>query len=94
VLWQHSPLAFAEQIEAPLLILHSDLDYRVPVSVGEELFAALKRLQREVVFVRYPREGHELSRSGEPEHRVDRINRIVDWFDRHTGMGQKGKKGN
>jgi dipeptidyl aminopeptidase/acylaminoacyl peptidase len=92
-LWLHSPLAFAEQIETPLLILHSDLDYRVPVPVGEELFAALKRLRREVVFVRYPREGHELSRSGEPEHRVDRINRIVDWFDQHTAVGQTGKEG-
>jgi dipeptidyl aminopeptidase/acylaminoacyl peptidase len=41
-----------------------------------------------VVLLRYPREGHELSRSGEPEHRVDRIQRIVDWFDRHTGVGE------
>lgn len=92
VLWQYSPLAFAEQIETPLLILHSDLDYRVPVPVGEELFAALKRLRREVVFVRYPREGHELSRSGEPEHRVDRINRIAEWFDRHTDAGRAGEE--
>jgi len=92
-LWKHSPLAFAEQIETPLLILHSDLDYRVPVSVGEQLFAALKRLRRDVALVRYPREGHELSRSGEPEHRVDRIGRIVDWFDRYTGTGQTGGEG-
>jgi dipeptidyl aminopeptidase/acylaminoacyl peptidase len=83
-LWRYSPLAYAAQMETPLLILHSDLDYRVPVSIGEELFTALKRLKRDVAFVRYPREGHELSRSGEPAHRVDRINRIVDWFDRHT----------
>jgi dipeptidyl aminopeptidase/acylaminoacyl peptidase len=83
-LWRYSPLAYVEQIETPLLILHSDLDYRVPVSSGEQLYAALKRLKREVAFLRYPREGHELSRSGEPAHRVDRINRIVGWFDRHT----------
>lgn len=85
-LWEHSPVAYADQMKTPLLILHSDLDYRVPVCEGEQLFAALKRLGRDVVFVRYPREGHELSRSGEPEHRVDRIRRIVNWFDRHTGM--------
>jgi dipeptidyl aminopeptidase/acylaminoacyl peptidase len=90
-LWRYSPLAYAEQIETPLLILHSDLDYRVPVSGGEQLFAALKRLKREVAFVRYPREGHELSRSGEPAHRVDRIQRIVDWFDRHTRAGVEGE---
>jgi dipeptidyl aminopeptidase/acylaminoacyl peptidase len=37
-----------------------------------------------VVLVRYPREGHEMSRSGEPRHRVDRLNRMADWFDQHT----------
>jgi dipeptidyl aminopeptidase/acylaminoacyl peptidase len=86
VLWRYSPLAYVEQIKTPLLILHSDLDYRVPVSDGEQLFAALKRLGREVAFVRYPREGHELSRSGEPGHRVDRIERMIAWFDRHTAV--------
>jgi dipeptidyl aminopeptidase/acylaminoacyl peptidase len=84
MLWRYSPLAYVEQIETPLLILHSDLDFRVPVSSGEQLYAALKRLKREAAFLRYPREGHELSRSGEPAHRVDRINRIVGWFDRYT----------
>jgi dipeptidyl aminopeptidase/acylaminoacyl peptidase len=86
-LWRYSPLAYVEQIETPLLILHSDLDFRVPVSSGEQLYAALKRLKREVALLRYPREGHELSRSGEPAHRVDRINRIVGWFDRYTMNG-------
>jgi dipeptidyl aminopeptidase/acylaminoacyl peptidase len=38
--------------------------------------------------LRYPREGHELSRSGEPRHRVDRIHRIIDWFDQHTRQHQ------
>ncbi len=90
-LWKHSPVAYADQIRTPLLILHSDLDYRVPVCEAEQLFAALKRLGRDVVLLRYPREGHELSRSGEPEHRVDRIKRIVDWFDRHTGTGETGE---
>lgn len=83
-LWKYSPLAHVEQIHTPLLILHSELDFRVPISTGEQLFVALKRLKREVAMVRYPREGHELSRSGEPQHRVDRIQRIVGWFDRYT----------
>ena len=84
VLWQHSPLAYVEQIETPLLILHSEQDYRVPIASGEMLYTALKRLRREVVLVRYPREGHELSRSGEPKHRIDRIRRIAEWFDQHA----------
>ncbi len=46
-------------------------------------FLMLRRLKREVEFVRYPREGHELSRSGEPRHRIDRLNRILDWLDKY-----------
>ncbi len=81
--WKHSPLAYVENIRTPLLILHSDNDFRAPISDAEQLFTALRRLKRRVQFVRYPREGHELSRSGEPKHRVDRLNRIVGWFDKY-----------
>jgi dipeptidyl aminopeptidase/acylaminoacyl peptidase len=82
-LWQHSPLAYVEQIRTPLMIIHSEQDFRVPIPEAENLFLALRWLKREVEFVRYPREGHELSRSGEPRHRVDRLNRIIDWFDKN-----------
>jgi dipeptidyl aminopeptidase/acylaminoacyl peptidase len=82
-LWRHSPLAYVEHIKTPLLILHSERDFRVPIPDGEHLFLTLRWLKREVEFVRYPREGHELSRSGEPRHRVDRLNRILDWFDKY-----------
>lgn len=81
--WQMSPLAYAEQITTPLLILHSENDFRVPISEGEQLFTTLKRLGRTVQMVRYPREGHELSRSGEPAHIIDRLQRIVGWWDRY-----------
>jgi dipeptidyl aminopeptidase/acylaminoacyl peptidase len=80
--WRQSPLAYARNIKTPLAIEHQENDYRCPISEGEQLFAALKRLKREVMFVRYPREGHEMSRSGEPQHRVDRLNRMVAWFDK------------
>jgi len=83
-LWQHSPLAYVKDIHTPLLILHSERDYRAPIIGAEQLYAALRRLGRTVGFVRYPGEGHELSRSGQPRHRVDRLNRIVDWFERHV----------
>jgi dipeptidyl aminopeptidase/acylaminoacyl peptidase len=81
--WRHSPLAYVEDIRTPLLIMHSDNDFRAPVSDAEQLFTALRRLKRRVQFVRYPREGHELSRSGEPKHRIDHLTRIADWFDRY-----------
>lgn len=90
LLWKHSPLAYAPAIKTPLLIIHSELDYRAPINTAEELFTALKKLNRDVLFVRYPREGHELSRSGEPNHRVDRLERIVSWFDKYkSNDGEK-----
>jgi len=82
-LWDRSPLKYVKNIETPLLIIHSENDFRVGISQAEELHVALHRLKKESAIVRYPREGHELSRSGEPRHRVDRINRIIEWFETH-----------
>jgi dipeptidyl aminopeptidase/acylaminoacyl peptidase len=82
LLWQYSPLAHVENIHTPLLLIHSENDFRAPIPAAEGLFVALRRLKREVEMVRYPRDGHELSRGGEPKHRVDRLERIVGWIDR------------
>jgi dipeptidyl aminopeptidase/acylaminoacyl peptidase len=82
-LWAQSPIAYAPNINTPLLIEHSEQDYRVPIEQGEQLFTALNLLGKTVEMIRWPREGHELSRSGEPRHRVERIQRMVDWFDKH-----------
>jgi dipeptidyl aminopeptidase/acylaminoacyl peptidase len=82
-MWRYSPLAYVRDMKTPLLIIHSDNDYRVPIADAEQLFTALKKLNRKVEFVRYPRDGHELSRSGEPKHRVDRLERMTAWFDRY-----------
>ena len=78
-----SPVTYATDITTPLLILHSEGDLRCPVNQAEELFAILRSLQREVEFVRFPAEGHELSRSGHPAHRVMRFEAVLDWLDRH-----------
>lgn len=80
-LWQQSPLAHAHKIKTPLLITHSENDFRVPISEAEQLFGYLRRKGVKTEFVRFPREGHELTRSGEPEHRIDTIRRLVAWFD-------------
>jgi dipeptidyl aminopeptidase/acylaminoacyl peptidase len=82
-LWEHSPLAHAHKISAPLLLLHSELDFRVPISEAEQLFAFLRRQKKVVELVRYPREGHELTRSGEPDHRADHMRRTLAWFERY-----------
>ncbi|MDI3297980.1 MAG: S9 family peptidase [Bacillota bacterium] len=78
-----SPLTYVERIRTPLLILHSENDWRCPVEQAEQLYAALKKLGRTVLFVRYPEESHELSRSGQPWHRLDRLERIVGWFEQY-----------
>ena len=91
-LWRHSPLAHAHKIATPLLILHSERDYRVPISEAEQLFAILRRRKQVVEFVRYPREGHELTRVGEPRHRADHMRRTLEWFDRFCraeGLGAR-----
>ncbi|RSD29308.1 S9 family peptidase [Mesobacillus subterraneus] len=82
-LWKHSPLAYANQINTPLLILHSEKDYRCPIEQAEQLFIALKRQGKETKFIRFPESNHELSRSGKPNLRLSRLQSIVDWFNKY-----------
>ena len=80
--WEHSPLSYAHNITTPTLIIHSENDFRVPIEQGEQLFAWIRRAtDTPVKMLRYPREGHELSRSGEPAHRISRLQEMIDWFD-------------
>ncbi len=80
-----SPITYAHQIETPLLIMHADRDLRTGVSQSEMLYRTLAVLRKPVEYVRYPREGHDLSRSGEPKLRIDRLLRILEFFERHIG---------
>jgi len=77
-----SPTTYAENITTPLLILHSEDDLRCPIGNAEDLFGILRLLKRDVEFVRFPAESHELSRSGSPAHRLMRFEAILDWFAR------------
>lgn len=79
-LWKHSPLAYVDKIETPLLILHSEKDYRCPIEQAEQLFIALKRRKKTTSFIRFPESNHELSRSGKPNLRISRLNYILNWF--------------
>ena len=78
-----SPITYVRNIHTPLLILHSDGDLRCPVEQAEQLFVALRMLGRDIEFVRFPGEGHEMSRSGAPKHRVERTEIILEFFNRH-----------
>jgi len=75
-----SPVTYAKDVTTPLLILHSEDDLRCPIEQAEQFFVALKRLGKDVMFVRFPDENHELSRSGKPRHRLARFRFILDWF--------------
>ncbi|MCA1840600.1 MAG: prolyl oligopeptidase family serine peptidase [Actinomycetota bacterium] len=77
-----SPITYVKNIKTPVLIMHSEQDLRCPIEQGEQLFMALKSLGKEVEFVRFPGESHELSRSGAPLHRVQRFEIVIEWFDR------------
>ena len=80
---RRSPITHVEKIQTPLLFILGDEDWRTPPAAGgEDLFRALKYLKRETAMVRFPNENHELSRSGKPWHRVERLQHIVGWFDR------------
>jgi dipeptidyl aminopeptidase/acylaminoacyl peptidase len=78
-----SPVTYAKDITTPLLILHSENDLRCPVGQAEELFAVLRSLKRDVELVRFDAESHELTRSGNPAHRVMRFEIILEWLGRH-----------
>jgi dipeptidyl aminopeptidase/acylaminoacyl peptidase len=78
-----SPATLIERNEAPLLLLQAEADLRCPPDQSELVFAALRKLGRPVEMVRYPDESHLLVFVGRPDRRVDRIERIVDWFERH-----------
>jgi dipeptidyl aminopeptidase/acylaminoacyl peptidase len=78
-----SAITFVKNIHTPVLFVLGESDYRTPQdSGGEQLFRALKYMKRPTAMVVFPRETHELSRSGEPWHRIERLEHILGWFDR------------
>jgi len=83
-LFEGSPMRAAAAMHAPLLVEHSERDYRCPIDQGEQLFTMLRRLGRtQTEFVRFADTGHELSRSGKPRSRILRLRAIANWFVRH-----------
>jgi dipeptidyl aminopeptidase/acylaminoacyl peptidase len=89
--WEHeadfkerSPITYVEKITTPLMLIEGESDFRTPPGAGgEQMFRALKYLKRTAVMVRFPGETHELSRSGKPTHRIERLQNIVAWFDKY-----------
>ncbi|HVA22683.1 MAG TPA: prolyl oligopeptidase family serine peptidase [Candidatus Micrarchaeia archaeon] len=82
-LWRQSPLAHVRDLHTPLLMLQAEADLRCPPQDNEQLFIALRLLGRTVEYVLYPQESHVYMATGRPDRRVDRMTRVLDWFDRH-----------
>ena len=78
-----SPITYVKQMHTPLLIIHSEKDLRCSIEQAEELFAALKYLGRETLFVRFEGQSHGLSRGGHPKLRLERLRHITGWFEKH-----------
>ncbi|HKO03219.1 MAG TPA: S9 family peptidase [Candidatus Acidoferrales bacterium] len=89
--WDASPLKYARNVRTPTLILHSDMDFRVPIEQDEQWFRALQHygVTSEIVF--FPRENHNLTRTGEPKHLVESLNWQIYWFDRFLNGNANAK---
>lgn len=86
--WARSPLKFANKVKTPALFIHGEQDYRVPLTQAQAMFRALKRHGVDAEMVIYAGESHGEFANGKPAHYVDRIERVIAWFDKYTA----GKK--
>ena len=84
-MWEQSPLKYADNVKTPLLFIHSDEDYRCPLSQGMQFYTALANKGQIVRMCIFHGENHELSRSGKPKHRIRRLTEIYNWMKEYLG---------
>ena len=87
---EHSAVMFADRIETPLLMLSGEGDWNVPATNQREMYYALRRLGKEVVWVHYTAGGHGAGRAGTAADFVDHWRRMFDWFAEHFGEADGG----
>ena len=80
---KRSPIRYVGNVKTPTQIIHSEEDHRCPMEQDEQLFVALKLLGVDTEFIRFPGESHDLSRSGKPKHRAERLEHMVRWFKKY-----------
>ena len=83
--WAQSPVAYIDQVNTPLLIIHSDEDHRCALEQAEQMFAALRWRGKPVELVIFEGENHGLSRGGRPGNRIERHHRLLGWFKKYLG---------
>jgi dipeptidyl aminopeptidase/acylaminoacyl peptidase len=79
-LWERSPLKHIKNVKTPTMLVHGEADNDVHITQAEEMYTALKMRGIDTMLVRYPREGHGIR---EPKHRVDNLQRVLDWFEKY-----------
>jgi dipeptidyl aminopeptidase/acylaminoacyl peptidase len=84
ILDTNSPLTYVKDINTPLLIIHGDQDLRTGPIQSEMLYKSMKILNKPVEYIRYPKEGHELTRSGNPGRMMDHLLRVIEFFERYV----------
>lgn len=82
-IWAQSPLKYADRVTTPTLFLHSDEDYRCPLSEGIQMFYAVREHGVEARLCIFHGENHELSRSGKPQNRIRRLREITEWMEHY-----------
>lgn len=80
---KRSPLTYAGKIDIPFMVVHSEQDWRCPLEQAQRMYVALRQNGVAAEFLLFPGEGHELTRSGKPRHRVQRFDAVLDWWARH-----------
>ena len=90
-LFEMSPIRGASAIDVPLLIMHSERDFRCPIDQGEQLFSLLRQFGADVEFVRFTADGHDLSRNGTPRNRLLRYRAIAHWLRSQLGLEERGR---
>ena len=80
---ERSPLTYASNVTTPVLLMHGEADYRVAIEQGEQFFVTLKRLGKEIEFVRFPDSAHGFARLGHPKLHVEYLTRVLGWFEKH-----------
>jgi dipeptidyl aminopeptidase/acylaminoacyl peptidase len=79
-----SPITYIKDVTTPMMFVEGQADMRTPpADGGEQMFRALKYRHIPTAMVRFPGETHELSRSGAPWHRIERLQHILNWFDKY-----------
>lgn len=78
-----SPMHLTSNVTTPTLVIHSEQDLRCPLSQALRYYTQLKLAGVETELLVFPGENHELSRSGQPWHRRQRLEAILEWWARH-----------